>query len=771
MQGENLLLKTAGEVAEFAAWCAQAGTFALDLETRSLDNRVYVHTVDGVAVKRINNRLVGIGLGRKDRSGYIPIDHPDVKVELDEVRPILTKLLTLSVATIFNAKFDLEVLQWNGFGDFEDVSRWEDVMVMARLDNSARRRLALSILTKEVLGVELDNFHDLCKREQKRIWEMPAEVTSQYCGAQIRATHALFETLLASEFVRVQDKVYKLEKRVVNAVRASIERNRLRIDVEYARSLLVKFTEKLELLTKEICELAGEVVDPGSSKQLIKLLYGKLGFKPPKETAKGNPSVDEEALTKLAQRSKNPLLHKIVEWRSTQKTIGTYLTQAISNVDASNDAKIEFRSVGAETGRITSGAGEGYEVDGCLGIAIQTLTKARKPEDTDLRRMVIARPGHKLIAVDYASEEVRLITNICREPGWIKAFQEGKDPHMETAKVAYGVQNPTDAQRDTAKTGTFTSLYGGGAPAVAAKIGCSLTEAKEVIRKIFDSKPKLKDWVENQHRTVLRDRVVKTIFGRVMRPQFDPANQKQMAGAKRFSVNAPIQGTGADIMKAALVRLHNHLRANPLEDLRVLITNHDEIVAEAPDAKAIEYAAIICEIMASMSRPTWPVPLEVEVKIGPSWSGHVPGTKKYAYVAGKLVVKVDKAKADLAPKPEVAAPTPQAAQPAASKVVAVEAPEPPPPPPTRNLLIHMDTEMEDHLRLTLGKELKVEAQPRFFDRCWNDIVQILNSNKKSGGGKVTLFRGERQLLDGQPDYRYDLPKVWIALRDLERRET
>jgi DNA polymerase I-like protein with 3'-5' exonuclease and polymerase domains len=448
---------------------------------------------------------------------------------------------------------------------------------------------------------------------------------------------------------------YRLEKQATQAVRV-LERTRAKIAKEAIVELLAEARKELEEFEVKIKLLAKQKgfndFNPGSSAQLSEFLFGERGLdikpKPKKNEASGQFKTDAGTLEAMVENNPNApeVILWIVNYRQIDKIIGTYLENLKDNCDENDCLRFQFKQTGAATGRFTAPAGppdHGYS-----GIPIQGIPARVDPKRpkvaSSLRRMFVARTGYTLVKVDYAGQELRIVTNLSGEPVWIKEFLEGTgDLHTITAQAFFGahITKANKTERNMGKVANFALIYGGGVQAIQRATKCDKVEAARRKANFDKSVPTFAKWVSGQHAKVRKDLGVSTAFGRFIRipdanikagdtvngaPVDEQEARRIRAGCERKSTNFPIQGSGADILKISLVRLvkeftkRGWLKNGGDDSVRMIMTVHDEIVFEIQHDRLQEAMPVIVNIMESPSRLAgWKIPLIVEPLVSLTW--------------------------------------------------------------------------------------------------------------------------------------------------------
>lgn len=432
--------------------------------------------------------------------------------------------------------------------------------------------------------------------------------------------------------------IYRIEKQVVQVLRW-MERNRIKIDHDYVRKLFDDARKEADDYRTQIVALATQKgfpnFDPQSTQQLSDFLFASpagLNITPKpdktKDELRNQYKTDADTLEKLVENNPdiNPILITIVKFRQVEKVIGTYLTGMLKNCDENSELRYQFKQTGAPTGRFTAPAGDPAHGYGGIPIhGIPSTYDEKKPKvATALRKAFVARKGYTMVKVDFAGEELRIVTNLSGEPVWIKEFNEGSgDLHTITAKAFFG-GTITKQQRQQGKMANFSLVYGGGTQAIMRATKCTMQEAAR--RKVnFDkAMPVFNEWVKKQKSRVKQEKGVYTAFGRWMAvPDVDSPDKAVVAACERYSLNYPIQGSGADIMKMALVMLYKRFWKEgwiQSEAARFMLTVHDEIVFEVKHEMLMTIMPVIEQIMTEPGRmKKWKVQLEVEPLIDSHW--------------------------------------------------------------------------------------------------------------------------------------------------------
>jgi DNA polymerase I len=437
---------------------------------------------------------------------------------------------------------------------------------------------------------------------------VPLERATHYAAEDAEVALRLHRLLRHRLWQEGGTRVYEMVDRPLVQTVADIERRGIVVDRDQLSRLSGTFAQDMARLEAAIHEEAGAPFTIGSPKQLGEILFDKLGLKGGRKGKSGDWSTDQSELERL-ERDGVPIARMVLEWRQVAKLKSTYtdaLQQQINPV--TGRVHTSYSLVGAQTGRLSS-------TDPNLqNIPIRTETGRQ------IRDAFIAAPGHVLIAADYSQIELRLAAHMADVPQLKEAFAEGADIHSRTAIELFG-----DATRDNrarAKTVNFAILYGISRWGLAGRLEMTADEAQAIISRYFERFPGISDYIRETTESARERGYTETLFGRkTWFPRIKSSNQAERQGSERAAINAPIQGTSADIIKRAMARMPGALADAGLSDVHMLLQVHDELVLEAPEAKVEAAIPVIRHVMMRAAEPAVPlsVPLEVEIGIGPSW--------------------------------------------------------------------------------------------------------------------------------------------------------
>ncbi|MGZ8284857.1 MAG: DNA polymerase I [Allosphingosinicella sp.] len=589
------------------AWIAEAtrnGLVAVDTETDGYDC--------------VTAKLVGISLATEcGKAAYVPLEHgghdllserPEqipAEVALAKLRPLLEDPAILKVG--HNFKFDWIVFDRRGI----KVAPVDDSLVMSfNLDAGGLNSHSMDDLAKKHLDHECIAFKDICGSGQKQIKfnQVPLDRATEYAAEDADVTLRLwtrFKTRLPHERVA---RIYEMVDRPLVPVVARMEREGVKVDREELNKLSQLFQTQIVALEEKVCGEAGCQFTIGSPQQLGEVLFGKMGLKGGRKGKSGTWSTDVNELERLS-RDGVPIASLVLEWRQLSKLKSTY-TDALQQQINKETGRVHtsYSLSGAQTGRLSS-------TDPNLqNIPIRTEIGRR------IRDAFVAEPGYVMLAADYSQIELRLAAHMADVPQLKAAFAEGADIHSLTAQELFGEVNRDT--RASAKTINFAILYGISRWGLAGRLSITADEAQAMIDRYFERFPGIRDYIHSTLEGVRETGFTTTLFGRKTHfPMIRSKTQHERQGAERAAVNAPIQGTSADIIKRAMVRMCPALEQAGLGKVRMLMQVHDELVFEVPEGEVERAGAVIRRVMERAAEPaiTLSVPLGVDIGTGPNW--------------------------------------------------------------------------------------------------------------------------------------------------------
>lgn len=599
---------------------------ALDLETDGLNNKVY----DGLC----QGKIVGFALSSDGKKGYYaPINHKEGNLPEEPVIAEIKRLCENCVTIYHNAKFDTEFL-WTVGIEVDKSSMFEDTQVLVYLDNDDLAKLkgkGLKPSALRYLGMEMIEFTDLFpKMKGKKKAEMDLrfdklhpEECVRYAASDAIVTYRLFQHLKHN--IKEQPVVYKIDKALIPALR-QMERNRVKINTEYLKGLKEQVEKEMVELAEKVYKIVGHQFSFTAPREIGFALFEKLKLPGGIKTKTGQWKTGESDLEHLMD--KHPVVGNIVRYKKLDTLVRRYIGPLSENVDHLSEAKFQFDACRVQGGRFACPGGDPSQ--GYTGVNVQSTPKKREEDMPNIRKAFIARPGFKIIDIDYGGQELRIAANIAKETNLFTIFKDPdpkeRKPHRKLAQDVFNVKEPTPVQYAIAKSTNFQTLYGGGGKAIARKVGIAETEGMRIQKRFFELNPKIKAWIDFQKKYVKKHNYIKTYFGRIRRIPFANSSEKKMvAYAERLSINSPIQGTAGDIMRIAIVNVTSLIKKKGWEDdCRILLTIHDELVFEVREERIDEITPELIKTMSSIGGKDWEVELEVEAEIGDSWSCDKP---------------------------------------------------------------------------------------------------------------------------------------------------
>ncbi|WP_404479713.1 DNA polymerase I [Novosphingobium sp. BL-52-GroH] len=600
---------TEAQLDEWIARAAAVRLVAIDTETSALDAMRADLAGISLAVGPNQACYIPLGHGGTDMFAEKPEQVP-LEVAIARLKPLLESDAVLKVGQ--NIKYDLNVLARHGI----HVSPVDDTMIVSfcldagrsldgiggghGMDELSQRHLSHTTLT----------FKDICGTGKKAIpfGEVPLDRATQYAAEDADVTWRLHSHLKPRLSYESGTRIYERVDRPLIPVVAQMERHGIRVDREKLAGLSTQFAEAIGGLEAEIFEKVGQTFTIGSPKQLGDILFDKLGYKGGKKGKSGQYSTDQSILEGLAAQGAE-VATKVLEWRQLSKLRSTY-TEALQAAinPATQRVHTSYSLVGAQTGRLSS-------TDPNLqNIPIRTEIGRQ------IRDCFVAEPGNVLLSADYSQIELRLAAHMADVPSLKEAFANGEDIHSRTAMEMFGT-----VDRDTrgrAKTINFAILYGISRWGLAGRLGTTSDEAQAMIDRYFERFPGIQRYIHETLESVRAIGYSETLFGRkTWFPRVNSKNQAERQGSERAAINAPIQGTSADIIKRAMVRMGPALAEAGLGHVRMLLQVHDELVFELPEGDVAAASPVIERVMAEAATPavSLDVPLGVEIGSGASW--------------------------------------------------------------------------------------------------------------------------------------------------------
>jgi len=590
---------------------------------RAFAERLVAFDTETSALDAMQADLVGVSLAvGPNEACYIPLGHGGTdmfaekpqQIDRDEalarLKPLLESDAVLKVGQ--NAKYDLNVLVRYGIA----VSPIDDTMVISFCLDAGRDEEGvggghgMDELARRHLGHACIAFKDVCGTGKKAISfaEVPLDRATEYAAEDADVTWRLHRVLKPRLPEESATRIYERVDRPLIPVVARMERHGIKVDRERLAGLSAQFAQAIARLEDEIHGLAGEKFTIGSPKQLGEVLFDRMGLKGGRKGKSGQHSTDQGILEGLAAQGVD-MAARVLDWRQLAKLRSTYTEalQAAINPDTGR-VHTSYSLVGAQTGRLSSTEPN-----------LQNIP-IRSEIGRQIRDCFVAEPGHVLLSADYSQIELRLAAHMADVPALKEAFAHGEDIHSRTAQEMFGV-----VDRDTrarAKTINFAILYGISRWGLASRLGVPPDEAQAMIDRYFERFPGIQRYIHETLESVRERGYSETLFGRkTWFPRIRSKNQAERQGSERAAINAPLQGSSADIIKRAMIRMKQALADAGLPRVKMLLQVHDELVFELPAEDADAARTVIERVMdeAAMPAVTMSVPLGVNIGIGPSW--------------------------------------------------------------------------------------------------------------------------------------------------------
>jgi len=572
---------------------------AVDTETTSLDY--------------MSAKLVGISLSvTPGEAAYIPFAHDylgapeqlDREHVLDALTPYLEDPAYKKIGQ--NLKYDMSVLAQHGIS-LRGVAF--DTMLESYVVDSVASRHDMDSLALNYLNEETVKFTDIAGKGAGQLTfnQIPLEQAAPYAAEDADITFRLHQVLWPKVSAQpALSKVFSAIEMPLIPVLSCIERTGALVDDTLLFQQSQELSERLAELETQAWELAGQQFNLASPKQLGEILFEKLAIPVLKKTAKGAPSTKEEVLQELALDY--PLPKVLLEHRGLAKLKSTYTDKLPTMINSvTGRIHTSYHQAGTATGRLSSSDPN-----------LQNIP-VRTAEGRRVRQAFIAAPGSKLVAADYSQIELRIMAHLSEDPSLLAAFSAGEDIHRATAAEVFSVATAdvTSEQRRSAKAINFGLIYGMSAFGLARQLGIGRKQAAEYIELYFTRYPGVQNYMNNIRYSAAENGFVETFFGRrLYLPEINSRNGMRRQAAERTAINAPMQGTAADIIKLAMINVHNWLQESDLHS-KIIMQVHDELVLEVPEPELEIVKQGLCERMQGAAELL--VPLVVDVGVGDNW--------------------------------------------------------------------------------------------------------------------------------------------------------
>ena len=591
-------ISTEKSLKELIKKASKAKTIALDTETTGLD---YMDT-----------ELVGISLSyQAGEAYYIPLKHDDDSVDqldldivLKELRPLLEGSSNKIIGQ--NIKFDRNVLAKYGV-DIASIKN--DTMMMSYVLDASATRHNLDALSSYYLNYKTSTFEDVAGKGVKQITfdKVPIEAATNYAAEDADITLRLYEEL--NPRLEGEDSLNKLNDEIeipLIEVLSEMEQNGAILNSKILNSQSKDLESRINKLEEKAYQLAGEEFNLGSTKQLREIFFEKLKYRIIKKTPGGQPSTDEKVLAELAEEYELPKV--LLEHRTLSKLKSTY-TDKLPNQVSQSTGKVHtsFHQAVTTTGRLSSSD------PNLQNIPIRTEDGRR------IRQAFEPSKGNKFISADYSQIELRVMAHMSKDAGLLEAFLEGEDVHSKTASEVFdvGIKDVTSDLRRNAKAINFGLIYGISAFGLGKQLGISRNLAAEYMAMYFEKYPDVKKYMESTKEFASQNGYVETLFGRrLYLRDINATNAMRRQASERAAINAPVQGTAADIMKIAMINMHKAIKTEKSE-AKLILQVHDELILDTPKDEIDKIVSLITDSM--MGAANLDVPLEIDIGIGDNW--------------------------------------------------------------------------------------------------------------------------------------------------------
>ena len=598
LNSSYVCISTEKSLKEIVKKASKAKTIALDTETTGLDY--------------MDAELVGISLSYKaGEAYYIPLKHDDNSVNqlnmdivLEELRPLLEGSTKKIVGQ--NIKFDRNVLTKYGV-DITSIKN--DTMMMSYVLDASATRHNLDALSSYYLNYKTSTYEDVAGKGVKQITfdKVPIEAATKYAAEDADITLQLYEEL--NPKLEAEVTLNKLNDEIeipLIEVLSDMEQNGAILNSKILNSQSKDLESRIKKLEEKAYQLAGEDFNLGSTKQLREIFFEKLKYRIIKKTPGGQPSTDEKVLAELAEEYELPKV--LLEHRTLSKLKSTY-TDKLPNQISQSTGKVHtsFHQAVTTTGRLSSSD------PNLQNIPIRTEDGRR------IRQAFEPSKGNKFISADYSQIELRVMAHMSKDAGLLQAFQEGEDIHSKTASEVFDVsiKDVTSDLRRNAKAINFGLIYGISAFGLGKQLGISRNLAAEYMAMYFEKYPDVKKYMESTKEFASQRGYVETLFGRrLYLRDINATNAMRRQASERAAINAPVQGTAADIMKIAMINMHKAIKAEKSK-AKLILQVHDELILDTPEDEIDKIAKLITDSM--MGAANLDVPLEIDIGIGDNW--------------------------------------------------------------------------------------------------------------------------------------------------------
>ena len=572
----------------------KAETVAFDLETDSINP--------------VGANIIGMSFATAEQeAAYIPIAHETDEAQLD-LQEVLSKLMPVLEETVLigqHFKYDLNVLSNY---DVDLGSLRFDTMLESYILNSTASRHDMDSLADFYLDKKTTKYEEICGKGAKQIpfAQVSIKDAAHYAAEDADITWQLHQRLWSelNQF-EGQTKVFQEIEMPLVSVLAKMEQTGVLLDEHTLENHSAELAEKMAAAEQQAFALAGKEFNLNSPKQLREILFEEQKIPSTKKTATGQLSTSEEVLQDLSHQHELPAL--ILEYRSLSKIKNTYTDKLPLEIHSDTGrVHTSYHQAVASTGRLSSNN------PNLQNIPIRTA------EGRKVRKAFVAPSGWKVMAADYSQIELRIMAHLSQDENLLNAFKHDLDVHSQTASQVFAVELDTVSreQRRAAKAINFGLMYGMSAFGLSKQLGIERREASNYIKQYFNQYPKVDSFMQNIRKLASEQMYLDTVFGRrLFFPNINDRNMRVRSGAERAAINAPMQGTAADIIKMAMIQVFDHIKRR--DDIRLIMQVHDELVFEVKAEVAETLAGEIQEIMEAVAELD--VPLKVDYGIGDNW--------------------------------------------------------------------------------------------------------------------------------------------------------
>ena len=593
---EYRTLKSIDDLSMIENLIHESKCFAFDTETTSIDS--------------LEAELVGVSFSFEANSGYyLPIAHQEkTAISRDEALRWLKQIMEASQDKVIgqNLKYDLQVLRNH---QIHIKKFYADTMLMSYSINSTASRHNLDALAEYYLNIKTIKFEDVMgkgKNKLKNFSEVPIKEATNYAAEDADITLQLYKTFET----KIDDKTTKILQEIeypMIFVLMEMEANGALIDIKHLNSLSNNFGSKLINLVQKIHKHSGVVFNIDSPKQLSEVLFDKMGIeaKGLKKTSSGYYSTSEAVLQKLADE--NEIIKDILEYRTLAKLKSTYTDKLSEICDLGSRVHTSYHQAVTSTGRLSSSD------PNLQNIPIRTK------DGIVIREAFIAPQGKKLLAIDYSQIELRLMAHYSNDEIMVKSFNNNEDIHKRTASEIFGVdiQDVDDDMRRKAKTINFGLLYGMSAFGLSNQLSVTRAEADIFLESYFDRYSGVSAFMKNIVEDAKGKKYVETLHGRKIHvPNIESSNYLMRQASERAAINGPLQGSAADIIKIAMIKIAEWIQGND-QEIKMILQVHDELIFEVPDSYGEENIEPIIKLMEQSTEIN--VPLKAEYGFGSNW--------------------------------------------------------------------------------------------------------------------------------------------------------